>query len=465
MIERSKTMNLKSSITKFFIFIFFLGLAPCSGFGQEQEEEPGKGEIIDKIVGKVDDYVILKSDVEKGYLEMLSRGEVQSEYEKCTILESLITQKMLLAQAEIDSIFVLDAEVALELDRRMSYFLSQFGGSQEELEAYYGKSLDQIQAEITDQLKEQLTVNKMRDQITSEVIVTPSEIRKFYNEIPNDSLPYFSEEVTVAQIVKFPKASKEKREETRMQLLDIKNRVESGEDFAVLAMKYSEDPGSASNGGEYANFIKRGEFVPEFEAAAFSLKTNEIADPVESDFGWHLIQLLDRRGNEYRVRHILISPKITQDDIDLAKHELDSIRNLIVGDSIPFEQIAKEYSDEKLTGQNGGYFTDQTGSDRMSVEQIDPDVFFALDKMEVGTISEASEFKMATGAQAVRIIYYKGKFKPHQANLKEDWQKIQMAALNQKKSRQERQWYIDTKGNFFILVDPEFDLCNIMSKK
>ena len=137
---------------------------------------------------------------------------------------------------------------------------------------------------------------------------------------------------------------------------------------------------------------------------------------------------------------------------------------MIVGDSIPFEQIAKDYSDEKITGQNGGYFTSQNGSDRISVEQIDPDVLFALDKIEVGTISEASEFKMATGKQAVRIIYYKDKFKPHQANLKDDWQKIQTAALNEKKSKEESQWYADSKGNFFILVDPEFDSCNIISE-
>jgi peptidyl-prolyl cis-trans isomerase SurA len=452
-------MNLRSTITRVIaVLIIWSGTNPL--FAQEEY-----GEVIDKIVAKVDDYVILKSDVEKVYLDMLTRGGSANEYEKCNILESIITDKMLLAQAEIDSVYVNDLEVAFELDRRMSYFLSQFGGSQEELEEYYGKSLDQIQEEISDELKDQLTVTRMREQITSEVTVTPSEIKKFYNKIPKDSLPYFSEEVTVAQIVKIPDLSFEEKEKTRSFLLDLKQQVLSGADFGALALKYSQDPGSASNGGAYPNFIKRGEFVPEFEAEAFRLKKDEISDPVETDFGFHMIQLIDRRGNEYRVRHILISPRVTQDDINRAKQELDSIRNLIIRDSLSFEQLAKDLSDEKLTGQNGGYFTDPTGSDRISVEQLDPDVYFSLDSMEVGRISNAMEFRMANGKQAVRILNYKAKYKPHIANLKEDWQKIQGAATNEKKALTEEEWYNDSKGNFFILVDPEFDFCNIMTKK
>ena len=327
MIERNKTMNLKSTITKYFILILFMWQIPYSGFAQDEDQNEGR--VIDKIVGKVDDYVILKSEVERGYLDMLSRGEVENEDEKCNILESLITHKMLLAQAEIDSIIVMDAEVSLELDRRMSYFLQQFGGSKEELEAYYGKSMEQIQDDISDELKEQLTANRMRDQLTAEVVVTPSEVRKFYNNIPKDSLPYFSEEVIVAQIVKIPDLSKDQREETRKLLLDIKSRVLSGEDFGDLALQYSEDPESAANEGEYPNFIKRGKFVPEFEAAAFKLKINEISEPVESDFGFHLIQLLDRRGNVEQ--HWWSPPRVLEHSVDFilgARLQIVIIRNI-----------------------------------------------------------------------------------------------------------------------------------------
>ncbi len=433
--------------------------------GFAQSSIPPEGMIIDKIVAKVDDYAVLMSDVEKTYLDMVSRGQVDSELGKCEILESLVTQKMLLAQAELDSVIVLDAEVSIELDQRMAYFINQFGGNEEELEEYYGKPLEQIQEEIRDDLTEQMTVRRMRDQITSETSVTPSEIRRFFNSIPKDSLPYFSEEVTVGQIVKIPSVSKKQSEETEAFLFGLKGRILNGESFAELAKKYSQDPGSASNGGEYANFIRRGEFVPEFEAAAFKLKPGEISDPVGTDFGFHLIQLIERRGNEYRVRHILIIPQIKQTDIDAAKEELDSIRKLIVIDSIPFEKLAKELSDEKLTGQNGGYFTDASGSDQIATDQLDPGIYFSLDTMKLETISKPVEFQQPDGKIAVRLVYYKAKFKPHKANLKDDWLKIQSAALNEKRARTEKEWFEKSKFNFFILVDEEYQSCNILGRK
>ncbi len=423
------------------------------------------GVVIDKIITKVDDYAVLLSDIEKAYLELSARGQLVGEDEKCTILESLVTQKMLLAQAEIDSVIVLDVEVTMQLDQRMNYFLSQFGGSEEELEEYYGKPLEQIQEEIRDELTEQMTVERMRSEITSDTNVTPSEIRKFFNKIPKDSLPYFSEEVTVGQIVKIPSVSEAQSQETLSFLLGLKGKIIAGEDFAALARKYSQDPGSASNGGEYEKFIKRGEFVPEFEAVAFNLKINELSDPVKTDFGYHLIQLLDRRGNEYRIRHILIMPQIMESDIQRTIEELDSIRTLIVVDSIPFEKLAKELSDDQLTGQNGGYFTDGSGADQIATEQLDYSIYFALDTMKVGTVSMPTSFDQPDGKKAVRIIYYKAKFKPHKANLEDDWQKIQSASLNEKKSQIEKEWFEESKYNFFILVDEEYQHCNILGRK
>jgi len=434
-----------------------------NAFGQGTSNDYGL--VIDKIIAKVDDYAVFKSDVEKAYLDVLSRGQAQGPEEKCLILESLVTQKMLLAQAEIDSVIVLDAEVSMQLDQRMAYFINQFGGSEEELENYYGKPLEQIQEEIRGELTDQMTVERMRNQITSETNVTPAEIRRFFHKIPKDSLPYFSEEVTVGQIVKTPTVSDAQKRETKAFLLGLKGRIIGGESFGELAMKYSQDPGSAANGGEYVKFIKRGEFVPEFEAVAFNLNMNELSDPVETDYGWHLIQLLDRRGNEYRVRHILIMPQIMPSDIETAKNKLDSIRTLILVDSIPFEKLAKEVSDEKLTGQNGGYFTDPAGADQLPTDQLDYGIYFSLDTLKLGSISKPMEFTQPDGKTAVRIIYYKAKFKPHKANLTDDWQKIQTAALNEKKSRIEKDWFERSKYNFFILVDEEYQPCNILDIK
>ena len=442
------------------VFITYFGISQVNG--QETQEY---GLVIDKIIAKVDDYAVLKSDIEKAYLDLLSRGQATGPEHKCLILESLVTQKMLLAQAAIDSVIVLDAEVSMQLDQRMAYFISQFGGSEDELEEYYGKPLEQIQEEIRDDLTEQMTVERMRDQITSETGVTPSEIRRFFNQIPKDSLPYFSEEVTVGQIVKIPEISNAQKRETEAFLMGLKGRILAGENFAELAKKYSQDPGSASNGGEYAKFIKRGEFVPEFEAVAFNLELNELSDPVETDFGYHLIQLLDRRGNEYRVRHILIMPQVMESDIEVAVKELDSIRSLILVDSIPFEKLAKELSDDQLTGQNGGYFTDNSGADQLPTEQLDYGIYFVLDTMKIGTISAPFEFELPDGSKAVRLLYYKAKIKPHKANITDDWQKIQAAALNEKKSKTEKTWFEESKYNFFILVDEEYQTCNILDIK
>ncbi len=442
------------------VFITYFGISQVNG--QETQEY---GLVIDKIIAKVDDYAVLKSDIEKAYLDLLSRGQATGPEHKCLILESLVTQKMLLAQAAIDSVIVLDAEVSMQLDQRMAYFISQFGGSEDELEEYYGKPLEQIQEEIRDDLTEQMTVERMRNQITSETGVTPSEIRRFFNQIPKDSLPYFSEEVTVGQIVKIPEISNAQKRETESFLMGLKGRILAGESFAELAKKYSQDPGSASSGGEYAKFIKRGEFVPEFEAVAFNLELNELSDPVETDFGYHLIQLLDRRGNEYRVRHILIMPQVMESDIEVAVKELDSIRHLILVDSIPFEKLAKELSDDQLTGQNGGYFTDNSGADQLPTEQLDYGIYFVLDTMKIGTISAPFEFELPDGSKAVRLLYYKAKIKPHKANITDDWQKIQSAALNEKKSKTEKTWFEESKYNFFILVDEEYQTCNILDIK
>lgn len=421
--------------------------------------------VIDKIAAKVDNYVILRSDIEKGYLEMLSRGMARNDDAKCDLLESLISSKMLLVQAQIDSIDVLDIEVQFELDNRIQYFIAQSGGSEEELEKFYGKSLDQIKEDIREDLKEQLTVQKMRQSITDGVTVTPSEIRKFYNQIPEDSLPYFSEEITAAQIVMKPKVSQTQKDKVIAQLYDLKVQITDGEDFGRLAMKYSEDPGSAPNGGEYSNFIKRGEFVPAFEATAFKLSIGEISDPVETEYGFHIIQLLDRRGNEYRIRHILISPRFSESDMQTTLDELDSIRYAISGsDNVEFETIAKDISEDQITAQNGGYFTDIAGNFKVPVGDLDPNVYFTLDTMQIGNISPAHRFMQPTGKEAARIIFYKDNFAPHQADLNQDWQKIKQATLAQKRQQTEDDWYAQMKDEVFILVDDEYSNCTILNQ-
>lgn len=426
--------------------------------------QEAKPKVIDEIVAKVDDNIILLSDIEYMYLDMASRGAIGGPNPRCQVLQTLITSKMLLAIAEVDSVEVLDVEVDMQLERRMQYFIAQSGGSADALEEYYGKSLEDIRDEMRDDMHDQMVAQRMKDQISSDVSITPKEVKKFFARIPKDSLPYFSEEVEVSQIVKIAKIGKDQKQDVERKLFDIKRQIESGVDFATLAEKNSMDPGSAKTGGELPGWYKRGELAPEYEAACFQMQVGEISDPVESDFGFHLIQLLERRGNEFRSRHILIIPSSSDLDIDQAENELDSIRNLITNEKIVFEKAAKDFSDDKLSAPSGGFFLDNSGAKRISVDQLDPTVFFMLDTMQVGTISKPISFRMQDGKEAVRIVYYKERHEPHQADLDVDWQKIQAAALNEKKGRAEQSWVIESADRVYLYIDDQFKHCNIIGQ-
>jgi peptidyl-prolyl cis-trans isomerase SurA len=432
---------------------------PNISFGQ-----PTEGPVIDKIVAKVDNYIILLSDVEFAYLDLASRGALAGKDPKCMVLKSILTQKLLLAIAEIDSVEVSEQQVDGELANRMQYFISQSGGDVEALEAYYGKTLDQIQAEMRDDMKDQMVAQKMRSVISDEVTITPSEIRKFFNKIPRDSLPFFSEEVEVAQIVKLARIGKAQKIKVETQLNDIRNSIENGADFGTMAEMYSMDPGSAKEGGELPGWYKRGQLAPEYEAAIFKLKIGEISMPVETDFGFHLIQVLDRRGNEFRTRHILLSPNSSDLDIEFTLHQLDSIRKLIVDGTQEFEKIAKDFSDDKMSAPTGGYFLDNSGATRIAVDQLEPTVYFTLDTMKVGEVTKPMQFRMPSGKEAVRIIYYKSKVAPHQASLKQDWQKIQEAALSEKKSKAEAKWVKESQGKVYIYIEDEFKHCDLLQR-
>ncbi|MEL7144791.1 MAG: peptidylprolyl isomerase [Bacteroidota bacterium] len=417
------------------------------------------GIMIDKIIAKIDDYIVLKSELEGSYQELISRGTVAGEESKCRLLENLIVNKLMVAKAEIDSVLVAENEVNTELDRRMAYFISQVG-SEEKLEEFYGKTLNQFKLELFDQVKEQLVVQKMQGEITADLKVTPSEVRKFFKSIPRDSLPYFSTEVTVAQIVKKPEPGAKQKTRIIAQLNDLRSQIMDGIDFGVLARKYSKDPGSAAQGGVLP-FFKRGELAPEYEATALDLKPGEVSMPVETQFGIHIIELIEKRGNSFKSRHILMIPEPSYADRLEARDYLDSLRTAILADSITFEKAASEFSDDQITKGSGGYFRDTNGSNRVSVKELDPNIFFAIDTMAVGNISPPMEFDEQDGTKSYKILYYLGKVPPHQANLDDDYQKIASAALNEKKNRILNNWFNDAQKGIFIQVDKDYDKCNL----
>ena len=441
---------MKNKLFAFAVFMF------AASFVNAQDD---KGLMVDKIIAKVDNYIILKSDLEGAHAQAVASGQY-SENMKCEILAQLITQKLMVAHAEIDSVEVTDLEVDRNLDQRISMILQQTNGSEERLEEYYGKIMDKIREEVREQVKEQLIIQSMQAFITEGIEVTPAEIKRFYNNIPKDSIPFFSTEVEVGHIVSIPEVGRAEKDEAKRKLLDLKKRVENGEDFGALAREYSQGP-SGRFGGDLG-FVARGAMVPEYEAGALALKEGEVSDPVESEFGLHMIQLVERRGNEYNSRHILLQPEPSEKDTQRSIAFLDSLRAQIMSDSVTFEKAAKEHSKDRMTSSNGGYFSSAMGGSFISVEDLDPVVFFTIDSMDIGEISKPITFRTDDGKEAARIIFYKSKVKPHEANLEQDWQKIQAAALNEKNSKTLQRWFKTARQDVFISIDNDFDFCGIM---
>ncbi|MFD1185425.1 peptidylprolyl isomerase [Pontibacter rugosus] len=414
---------------------------------------------VDGIIAKVNSNVVLRSDLEFGYLQYLAQSKQQpNEDLKCQIFTSLLQDKLLLARAQVDSVTVEDGMVNSELNQRIDYLASQVGGT-DRLEQYYNKSLKQLRDELRKTVREQMVMEKMQREITSKVTVTPKEIKKYFNAIPKDSLPYFSTEVEIGQIVSYAEIGREQKQEARQKLEDLRKRILAGEDFATLAKQFSQDPGSAQAGGELG-FFKKKELVPEYEAAALRLEPGGMSNVIESQFGFHLIQLIERRGQEFNTRHILIKPATATVDIAAAAEKLVNVRSMIMSDSLTFAKAAKEYSDDKNTKDNGGMITSRaTGSTYTPMDQVDPAIFFVIDTMQVGEISKPIPFTTPDGQEAMRIIYLKSKSKPHLANLNDDYQKIANAALAQKRSKAVNEWFRKNIDTVYIDIDPEYEHC------
>lgn len=445
---------------KIFLMLFGL-LLSLPALSQAQE-----GETIDKIVASVDNYIILLSEVEGQYLNLLSRGAItEGEASKCKVLEDMIIQKMMIAKAEIDSVIVEDKIVQRQLDQRMDIMCRQVGGC-EKLEKVYGKTMNDIKNELRDIIHDQMVVQKMQEKITEKVTVTPKEVRKFFASIPKDSLE-IENEVELSHIVKIIEPSKEQKRLTKERLEKIRTEIAEGKDFAEMAKKNSEDYTSAQQGGSL-DWQNRGNLVPEYEAEVFRIKPNELSRVVESQFGFHLILLKERRGNEHLSSHILLKPTPDAQDIERTKRQLDSIRTLIMRDSIKFEKAAIEFSDDKNSGSSGGAILGNDRSTRIPVlpETLDSYLYQVIQPpMKVGEITEPLTYRTEDGKEAMRIILYKSLTDRHTASLKTDYAKIYEYALNEKKGKAIEEWFKKTKDQVLIRVDDRFKGCTILGLK
>jgi peptidyl-prolyl cis-trans isomerase SurA len=443
---------------KYLIPILFLLVS----FSLHAQDTTGskKEVVVDQIVAVVGGNVVLLSDVENEYIQYMLQGNTQGGAGlRCRVIEELLFQKLLLVQAEVDSVVVTDKQVENELERRMRYFIEQIG-SKEKLEAYFGKSILEIKEDLRDRIRDHLMIQEVQAKITANVKITPAEVMEFYNGIPEDSLPLITPEYEILQIVKKPPISDEEIAAVKAKLTGLRDRVLKGEDFSTLANLYSMDPGSMNKGGNLG-LIGRGETYPEFEAAAFSLKPGEVSPIIKTEKGYHIIQLIERRGEFVNVKHILIIPQPSVTDLAKAKKDLEHIAALIAADSLTFEEAAAKYSDDPTKNNNGLLTNSYTGTSLFDAQEIDPSIFFVVDKLKVGDVSGAILYTdQEDQRQAYRLLKLKSFTQPHRANLQDDYPRIQSLVLMFKQNEEINKWISTKSGATYIKIAPDFINCD-----
>lgn len=416
---------------------------------------------IDKVIAVLGSNIILLSDLNQQYAQYLNSGNPDNPAIKCYILQQILTQKLLKQQAEIDSIEVDESMVDEEVDKRMRYQIQKAGG-QERLEQFLNRSVLQYKDEIRPDIKEQLISNKMQQKITQDVIVTPLEVKRYFDGYKKDSLPDIPTEFEVGEIVLHPKLTKAEKQKTYDKIDALRLRVKSGEDFAFLAKTYSEDTGSAPDGGDLG-FFDRKQMVKEFTAWAFKLKPGEMSPVFETEHGYHILQVIERRGEQVQARHILIRPQTTPQSLERAKLHADTIYKSIVEKKLPFSTAASLYSDNKDSQYNGGmllYADQQTARTTfIPADKLDPKVFLVVDTMKVGGISKPVLFTEPDGKEAYKILYLKSKIPPHKGNLEQDYAKFKEQAQQEKTNRILSDWFEKRREDTYIRIDDEYSSC------
>ena len=423
-------------------------------------------QVVDKVVAVVGKNIILQSDIENQYIQYRLQGmtEGTGKEVRARILEELLLQKLMLNQAEMDSISVTDEQVEAELNRRIQYLVSRFG-SQEKMEAQFGKTMSEIKEEVRQVSKDNMLQEQVQAKIMENVMVTPQEVKDFYNSIPKDSLPDISPSYEIVQIVKRPPVSIDEKLQVKDRLYQIRKRILEGESsFSTMAVLYSEDPGSARQGGELG-FAGKGVYATEFENVAFNLRDGEISDVVETEFGFHIIQLIERKGETINCRHILLTAKVPVEALEKAQKELDSVAQLIRNGDMTFEEACKKFSDDD-SKNNGGYLSNvATGGNWLSMQDLQgleqdypeyKNLAFVISRLEVGQVSDPLPMNTNENNDAFRLVMVKRKIEAHQANLKDDYSLIQNWALSQKRQQAIGKWVGNKAAKAYIHLDEAY---------
>ena len=421
--------------------------------------------VADKIVAIVGDKTILLSDIQNAKADILRQGGTVPDNANCSILEQALISKVLMLQAQKDSLPVTDEEVESELDNRVRYFISQYG-SQSEVERLAGKTIYQIKDDARESVRENKWAEAMQKKIVDNINVTPTEVKTYFDRIPKDSLPFFESEVEVGQIVLYPKASRELDQYMIDELTRYKKEIESKQmSFEQAAKLYSEDPGSKDKGGYYEIDRNEKNWDPEFVKGAFRLKDGEISPVIKTQFGYHIIQMVHRSGDLATIRHILRIPPVTDVEINAGISKLDSVRSKIVAGTMDFNTAAGKYSEDESSKYTGPYIVSSDGDTYNRIDELEKNVVLALSKLKVGEVAQPTAFtNERTGKKGVRLIYLKSRSEPHRMNLKDDYNKIKQAALSEKKFKALDKWLTVHIPAYYIMIDQQETSCPHMQR-
>lgn len=418
--------------------------------------------VVDKIIAVIGrNKIILKSDLERRFNEAKMQNPMLGDSAKCLLLQQLVIQDVMLEQAERDSVSVTDEDVEGQLDNRLRYFTNMYG-SKERLEQLSGKTVYQIKEEFRDDIRNELIVQKMQGQIFENIKITPAEVSNFYKRIPLDSLPFFPATIEVGQIVIDPPVSMEMDEYAHKELEKIRQDIIDGKvTFENAATFYTDDPGSRDNGGRYDGVTRNGPWAPEFVAAAFKLQNGEISPIFKTKFGYHIIQMVNRKGDEADLRHILKKPSVTSADFKTSLAKLDSIHTLLTTGKMSFAEAVGKFSTDEAAKRTGGMIADpNTGNTELDVTKLDPGMVLLLDSLKPGEYSKPHIFYNDMHEQSCRIVYLRNRTTPHKANLKDDYSRIQEVALMEKKNNKQLNWIKEKLPTFYLWIDQEYRTCN-----
>jgi peptidyl-prolyl cis-trans isomerase SurA len=420
-----------------------------------------QGAVIDQVIARIGGEYILLSELEEQFALAQSQSNAPVAPEaRCQMLDQLLVGKLLFNQSKLDSIEITDSDVESQLNARIERILGYMGGDVNQFEDYYGQSITAVKEQFREDLRQQIAVDRMRGTVVSSVKVTPAEVKTFFRNIPKDSLPYFNAEVEVGEIVVKPEPNQATKDSTIAQLMRVRDLIGAGTmTFEEAAKKYSQD-GSAQAGGDLG-WTKRGKFVPAFEAAAYNLDPDVMSDVVKSQFGYHLIKLIKRRGNSIRVSHILLRPEVLDTDVEKSMIYLDSIATLVRDDSISFSLAVKRFGFDKVQSYNndGRMANNASGNTFFEIGDLDPDVYFTIDEMEIEDISKVLEYADPGGEKMLRIVQLQSRSAPHRASLSLDYAKIQDATEQAKQQQHLSDWIEKTISSTFFTVDTRYNGC------